>query len=236
MDTAAPGSDRHRRRRSGRDGDGTGRHPSGFLSVTIFERYPEVRPAGNILNLWPPPQKVLGLLGVDIDDLGAPTDSEFRRADGRVRARVRLPRTSRTSTAAVSSVCYGRASTSGCSSPAGGHDSLRPRPDILHRHRTEVMVHLATRRDRRGVLVGADGINSSCAGPWGDHPIRHQKLHLVAGYLFCDAPEPVTIVAHNRQTQGSYSAIRHEGQSGYEWWVLEAFDPSVPFPETCGGR
>ncbi len=30
---------------------------------------------------------------------------------------------------------------------------------------------------------------------------------------------------HDRTTQGSYSAIRHEGRSGYEWWVLEAFDP-----------
>jgi len=25
------------------------------------------------------------------------------------------------------------------------------------------------------------------------------------------------------------SAIRHDGRSGYEWWVLDAFDPSVPF-------
>jgi 2-polyprenyl-6-methoxyphenol hydroxylase-like FAD-dependent oxidoreductase len=48
--------------------------------------------------------------------------------------------------------------------------------------------------------------------------------------MFCEAPEPVTVVAHNRRTQGSYSAIRHEGRSGYEWWVLEAFDPNEPPP------
>ncbi len=80
------------------------------------------------------------------------------------------------------------------------------------------------------VLVGADGISSMVRRQlWGEQPIRHQKLHLVAGYVFTDAIEPVTIVAHNRRTQGSYSAIRHEGRPGYEWWVLEAFDPSVPF-------
>ena len=35
------------------------------LQTTLFERYPEVKAAGNILNLWPPPQKVLRLIGVD---------------------------------------------------------------------------------------------------------------------------------------------------------------------------
>src|ERR1700727_355587 len=34
-------------------------HRAGF-AVSILERYPEIKPAGNILNLWPPPQKVLG--------------------------------------------------------------------------------------------------------------------------------------------------------------------------------
>ncbi len=54
------------------------------LDVTIYERYPEVKAAGNILNLWPPPQKVLQLIGVDVDDLGAPADGDVpppRRAN-----------------------------------------------------------------------------------------------------------------------------------------------------------
>ena len=59
----------------------------GFEAV-IYERYPHVKPAGNILNLWPPPQKVLRLLGVDIEDLGAPANSDFRSHTGHVRARV----------------------------------------------------------------------------------------------------------------------------------------------------
>src|SRR5262245_37503733 len=59
--------------------------------VMLFERYPRARPAGNILSLWAPPVKALGLLGVDIDDLGAPARSEFRRSDGRVRVVLRIP-------------------------------------------------------------------------------------------------------------------------------------------------
>jgi 2-polyprenyl-6-methoxyphenol hydroxylase-like FAD-dependent oxidoreductase len=43
-------------------------HQAGH-DVVIFERYAEARPAGNILNLWPPPLKALRLLGVDTHDL-----------------------------------------------------------------------------------------------------------------------------------------------------------------------
>ena len=48
--------------------------------VVLYERYPEARPAGNILNLWPPPLKALRALGVDITDFGAPTDGEAATA------------------------------------------------------------------------------------------------------------------------------------------------------------
>src|SRR3954449_7131546 len=58
--------------------------------VVVYERYREARPAGNILNPWPPPLKALRSLGVDTDGLGAPTDSEFRNLRGKVRVRVGL--------------------------------------------------------------------------------------------------------------------------------------------------
>jgi 2-polyprenyl-6-methoxyphenol hydroxylase-like FAD-dependent oxidoreductase len=64
-------------------------HQAGH-DMTLLERYPQARPAGNILNLWPPPVRALGLLGVDIEDLGAPCYSEFRSVAGRVRVRVNL--------------------------------------------------------------------------------------------------------------------------------------------------
>src|SRR3954451_13979312 len=57
--------------------------------VVVHERYREARPAGNILNLWPPPLKALRALGVDTDDLGAPTHSEFRNVHGKVRVHVK---------------------------------------------------------------------------------------------------------------------------------------------------
>src|SRR4051812_39769747 len=61
------------------------------FEVTIFERFPEIRAAGNILNLWPPPQKVLKLIGVDTEALGAPCHTYFENAQGRRRVDVQLP-------------------------------------------------------------------------------------------------------------------------------------------------
>ena len=59
--------------------------------VALYERYAEVKAAGNILNLWPPPQKALRAIGVDIEDLGAPSMTQLRRYDGRLRADIKIP-------------------------------------------------------------------------------------------------------------------------------------------------
>jgi 6-hydroxynicotinate 3-monooxygenase len=209
-------------------------HRVGY-EVAVYERYPEVKAAGNILNLWPPPQKVLRLIGVDIDDLGAPAHATFRRADGRLRADVRLPE---------EVVAEYGGGFIGLLRPGLYRRMVDALPDGVLRTGHEVtafedegervVVRFAGREPVEvDVLVGADGLHSPVRrGLWGDAPIREQRLHLVGGYLFTDGETPTeTVVAHDRTTQGSYSGIRHEGRPGYEWWVLEAFDPSVPFTE-----
>ena len=209
-------------------------HQAGH-DVSLIERYQEARPAGNILNLWPPPIKALGLMGVDVTDFGAPCQSEFRSSRGKVRAVVRLPQD------VVES--YG----------GGFIGLLRPElyerllaalpPDALQVNKSVT----SFKQDADGVeltfddghtedydvLVGADGIDSLVRRSlWGDQPKREHNLHIFGGFTFADdlGIEPGRcIVSHNRTTQGSWTAIRHQGRAGFQWWVLTAHDAAEDF-------
>ena len=209
-------------------------HQAGH-EVSLIERYKEARPAGNILNLWPPPIKALGLMGVDVTDFGAPCQSEFRNAKGKVRAVVRLPQD------VVDN--YG----------GGFIGLLRPElyerllaalpPGTLQVNRevtsfdqdeTGVTLSFADgTTEKYDVLVGADGIDSLVRRTlWGDEPKREHNLHIFGGFTFDDTLdiEPGRcIVSHNRTTQGSWTAIRHKGRAGFQWWVLTAHDADKEF-------
>ncbi|MQY27292.1 FAD-dependent oxidoreductase [Nocardia aurantia] len=208
-------------------------HQAGH-DVVLLERYPRARPAGNILNLWPPPIKALGLMGVDIDDLGAPCYSEFRSASGRRRVAVNLPQHVLDA--------YG-----------GGFIGLL-RPDLYERllaalppnvlqvdRRVEsfeqdadgVRLHMADGDHLDvDVLVGADGIDSMIRRTlWGDSPKREHNLHIFGGYTFEDieAERGLCILSHSRDVQGSWTAIRSKGRNGFQWWVLGAHDGKKEF-------
>ncbi|NEM04763.1 FAD-dependent oxidoreductase [Geodermatophilus normandii] len=204
--------------------------------VVVYERYREARPAGNILNLWPPPLKALRSLGVDTDGLGAPTDSEFRNLRGKVRVRVGLDKDVKRE--------YG----------GGFIGLLRPElyermlaalpPDVI---RFGQQVERIEQDDRvvtlyfadgstaeHDVLVGGDGIDSLVRRTlWGDAPKREHRLHIFGGFTFADVPgtRPNTcLLTHSPTTQGSWTSIRNHGRDGHQWWVLTATDPDAPAP------
>jgi 2-polyprenyl-6-methoxyphenol hydroxylase-like FAD-dependent oxidoreductase len=204
--------------------------------VVVYERYRVARPAGNILNLWPPPLKALRALGVDTVDLGAPTDSEFRNLRGDVRVRVKLDQ-------AVKDEFGG--GFIGLLRPELYRRMLEALPEGTIRFGQQVerieqddravTLHFADGSTaEHDVLVGGDGIDSLVRRTlWGDAPKREHKLHIFGGFTFAEVPgtTPNTcVLTHGPTVQGSWTSIRHEGRDGHQWWVLTACDPDAPAP------
>jgi len=209
-------------------------HQAGH-QVLLLERYPQARPAGNILNLWPPPIKALGLLGVDTADLGAPCYTEFRSATGRTRVRVDLPEHIVADYGGgfiglLRPDLYERMLAA---LPPGILQTNR-RLDSFEQDRDGVRLHLADGETLTvDVLVGADGIDSLIRRTlWGDAPKREHNLHIFGGYTFddrIDAPKGQAVISHGRTVQGSWTAIRSKGRDGFQWWVLGPCDSRTPF-------
>ncbi len=180
----------------------------------IYERYPYARPAGNILNLWPPPIHALASMGVDVKDIGAPCHGTFRNSKGHIRADVKMPKHIIDQ--------YG-----------GGFVGLL-RPDLYTRMLAAIPAgtiefnHTVTEIQDHGshvslkfgddktvtakVLIGADGIDSFVrAHLWGDTPKRNHDLHIIGGFTFdgpAEAESNECVLMHDRYVQGTYSAIR----------------------------
>lgn len=203
--------------------------------VTLIERYPSAKPAGIVLNLWPPPVKALGLMGVDTEDLGSPTISEFRNSKGGVRARVNLPEEIVRD--------YGGGFL-GLLRPgfyrrlldALPEGSLRVNTTVTAIDQDEQSVRLTFAdgsSEDFDVLVGADGIDSLvCRTLWGESPKREHNLHVIAGYTFeqpAGAEPGYSVLGHNRTVQGSWTSIRHDGRTGYQWWTLTKHDGTQDF-------
>lgn len=216
-------------------------HTAGH-SVVLLEKYREARPAGNILNLWPPPIKALGLMGVDVTNLGAPCHSTFRNASGRIRADVDIPQD------VVDKFGGGFI---GMLRPELYRRMVAALPEGMLQVNQEVVAiadrgtHVElTMKDgsirRTPLLIGADGIDSIVRTHlWGASRKREHNLHIIGGYTFDDVPgaqKGECVVAHSRTVQGSYTEIRSGEDGGFQWWTLEACDPAAPAPADLRGH
>ena len=209
-------------------------HQAGH-DVTLLERYHQARPAGNILNLWPPPIKALALLGVDTTDLGAPCrpssvgSTAMSALGSTCRAR------SWTSTAADSSACCAPSYTSGCSPPCRPASCGSTAPSTASsRTRAASGCRMADGRSSRPTCSsGPTASTRSCAGHCGaTRRSGSTTCTSSAGFTFDSsvaAERGLCVLTHSRTVQGSWTSIRHKGRDGFQWWVLGAYDAGTEF-------
>jgi 2-polyprenyl-6-methoxyphenol hydroxylase-like FAD-dependent oxidoreductase len=203
--------------------------------VTLFERHPQVKPAGNILNLWPPPVKALRYMRVNIEDIGQACEIVICRGDGRPRAKIVMPEAVTAEFGGgflglLRPLLYERLQAA---LPPG---VIKPNTAVERFEQDErgVRIHLADGAVHDAdVLIGADGIDSLVRQTlWGKSERRQHNLHAIGGYTLDPipgVPDHLSVVMHNRTAQGAWSPIRHQGRNGSEWWVLNAHDARTKF-------
>ena len=82
----------------------------------------------------------------------------------------------------------------------------------LHIRTTFVRQESVRRRPSKDSVKaeGADGINSFVRSTlWGEQLIRHQRLHLVGGYLFLDGPLPTEGVVARTRSGNDHVELLH---------------------------
>ncbi|KAJ1336182.1 FAD-dependent urate hydroxylase [Microdochium nivale] len=201
------------------------------LVTRIYERYSHARPAGNILNLWPPPLHALGYMGVDVQDIGAPCYTTFRNSSGTVRANVKMPKDAEGFVGLLRPDLYERMLAA---LPAGTVEFNRNVMSINDNGDHVRLVFADGSSVKAGVLIGADGIDSVVRKHlWGDRPKRNHDLAIIGGFTF-EAAEGAElnecVIMHDRNVQGTYSTILSKGRKGHQWWVLEAWPDEKDAP------
>ncbi|WP_280350506.1 FAD-dependent oxidoreductase [Nocardia abscessus] len=211
--------------------------------VTVFERYAHARVAGNILNLWPAPNKALGRMGVDTEGLGAGCRTEFRSHRGRRRATITLPEhIVRDYNGGYIGLLRRELYERMFATVPEGTIEFNRGVASFEQDRTGVRLHMSDGSiEHADVLIGADGIDSLVRRTlWGDSAKREHNLHVLAGFVLDEQignlPFDENILHHSRAVQGTWSGMLYQGRYGYQWWVLEAHDAATEFTGDIGAR
>lgn len=205
--------------------------------VKIYERYGRAKPAGSLLNLYPPPLKALGELGVDIDNLGMSCQGCFYNAAGHKRCELRMPAEIRSK--------YGGGFI-GLLRPGLYSKMLRALPDdiVIWDHKAESIEEHGDRvtvRFTNGhnidtpLLIGSDGIDSTVRSYlWGPKPKRSHNIMVTGGFHFTkiEAIDPgLLAIHHSGDVQAAYCGILDDGKPGLQWWIVCIWPKEEPVPE-----
>lgn len=209
--------------------------------VRLYERNPEPQPLGGAVLLSVPVMAIMRHYGIDITErFGEKVVTEFRNHHGKLR--VRLPFNPAVERAmGIEGWHYGilRSSAFGkMMEVLGSIDPgiLIPGHEFAGFEETgdEIVVRFAGGEQvTADLLVGADGIRSGVAqAAFGDPGLFHVGIRLWLAWCrdIPGLPRDTGVLHHSRHVQASYFPMKHDGEPGFEWWVVEKADEGVAPP------
>jgi 2-polyprenyl-6-methoxyphenol hydroxylase-like FAD-dependent oxidoreductase len=217
-------------------------HKQGF-DVRVFEKNPEPKPIGGAVLLSVPVLAVLREYGVDMNNFGSFTVTEFRNNKNLLRSRLPFNAAVEKSFG-IKGWHYGMLRSNAFARmmelmPEGmliadsDFDNYIEKPD-------SVIVNFKNGSSvEADILVGADGIRSGVSKQaFGEPGLFHVGLR--AWLAWCDPidgiPADTGRIIHSWKYQASFFPMLHDGKPGYEWWIVEPSKEGAPAPEDVKGH
>jgi len=204
--------------------------------VRVFERNDAIDALGGAILMNAIGIYILRSYGIGMDDLYTAGVSEFRRHDGRFRARWK-----------TDDDLLAKAGVSGWISGMMRSEvyermlSVVPSDVIVDSAQLQkftetsdgVTLHFADGTTYEAdLLIGADGINSVVREQlWGPSELKHLGIAVWLGWAPLDGP-PRThmILHHNDRYQLGYAPLRHQQKDCFEYWFVEPCTEDQPVP------
>lgn len=202
-------------------------HKAGF-EVKIFEKNATVTPLGGAIIMNAIGLVILRQFGVNVEEIFAAGEPQFKRYDGKIRAEFELDK-----------ALLDKAGIKGWQSGMMRSDlyerMLRVIPEgmIVTGHgfkdyvEKDDSVQINFENEKRyeaDLVIGTDGINSLVRQQlWGASELKHLGIAVWLGWCELEGLSRSNIVLHhNHSYQMGYAPLIHQGKNCFEWWFVES--------------
>lgn len=213
---------------------------AGF-DVKVFEKSAAITPLGGAIILNATGIVIMRNWGINVDEIFAAREPQFRRYDGHVRVKFELDK-------AVLDKAGVTGWQSGMMRAELYERMLKVVPDgilitnhtlaKLEEQKDGIKLHFENGKSYEADLViGSDGINSTVRKLlWGEDELKHLGIAVWLGWCELDGTSRTNIVIqHDRKYQFGYAPLIYRGKKCYEWWFVEKCTETQEMPKDVMG-